>query len=98
MLLTWLFFIFIAIGAKAVLAVATIYLLFPTDRQCSNCDGEMLLLQLGRGGRIASRLLRGRLQRRWCPRCGAEGWARTAPSDPRLPPAVAAASAVRSRR
>ncbi len=76
-MLHWLFFFFIAVGAKLILALVTIYLLFPSDNCCNNCDGETLLLQMGRSGRAVSRLLLGTLQRRWCPRCGWEGLART---------------------
>ncbi|MDQ3606215.1 MAG: hypothetical protein M3418_08550 [Gemmatimonadota bacterium] len=77
MLLHWLFFFFVAMGAKLLLALVTIYLLLPSDRRCNDCDGETLLLQMSRGGRFAARLLLRALQRRWCPHCGWEGLART---------------------
>ncbi len=76
-MLHWLFFFFVAVGAKLLLALVTIYLLLPSDRRCNECDGETLLLQMSRGGRIAARLLLVALQRRWCPQCGWEGMART---------------------
>lgn len=76
-MLTWIFFFFIAFGAKVILAFAMIYLIFPADRVCSECDGETLPVQMGAGGRTAAALLLGRLQRRWCPRCGWEGYTRT---------------------
>ncbi|CAN5788095.1 hypothetical protein BH20GEM3_BH20GEM3_00060 [soil metagenome] len=69
----YLFFLFVAVVAKLVLAALTIFLLFPTDRCCTECDGETLLVRMGPFGRGVSRALRGTLQRRWCPRCGWEG-------------------------
>jgi hypothetical protein len=69
----YLVFLFVAVVAKLVLAVLTIFLLFPTDRCCMECDGDTLLLRMGTFGRGVSRALRGALQRRWCPRCGWEG-------------------------
>lgn len=77
MLLTWLFFFFVAFGSKVLLAMAMIWFLFPADRVCSECDGETLPVRMGGFGRAASRLMLGRLQRRWCPRCGWEGMTRT---------------------
>lgn len=76
-MLTWLFFFFIAFGSKVLLAMAMIYFLFPADRVCSECDGETLPVRMGPVGRGVSRVMLGRLQRRWCPRCGWEGMART---------------------
>ena len=72
-----MFFFFVAFGAKVVLAAAMIYLIFPAERTCSACDGETLPVRMGAGGRAVSRLTMGRLQRRWCPRCGWEGLTRT---------------------
>jgi hypothetical protein len=92
--LYWLLFAFVAFGAKLLLALITIYLLFPGDRCCNQCDGETLLMRMGRAGRIVSRLLLGTIQWRWCPRCGWEGVARTGrtpmrrlqfPSSPKAP-------------
>jgi uncharacterized protein with PIN domain len=91
-----MFFIFIAVVSKAILAAITIYLLFPTDRQCNNCGGEMVLLQMGPVARSIARLLRGRLQRRWCPRCGEATWARSRP-EPHLPQTILIESPVRTR-
>lgn len=78
MLYYYLLFFFITVGAKFVLAFMTIYLLLPTDRRCGDCDEETLLLESSRLVRLVARLSPGRLQRRWCPRCGHEGFARPA--------------------
>lgn len=72
-----LLFFFVAFGSKAVLAGVTIYLLLPADLRCAACDGETLLLRMGTMGRAVRGLLRGRVERRWCPRCGWEGTFRT---------------------
>ena len=50
-MLTWIFFFFVAFGAKVVLAFAMIYLIFPADRVCSDCDGETLPIRMGVAGR-----------------------------------------------
>lgn len=76
-MLTWIFFFFLAFGAKALLAFAMIYLIFPNDRVCNECDGETMLVQMGPTGRLLSALSLGRVQRRWCPRCGWEGLTRS---------------------
>jgi len=76
-MLTWIFFFFLAFGAKALLAFAMIYLIIPSDRVCNECDGETMLMQMGVMGRILSALSLGRVQRRWCPRCGWEGLTRS---------------------
>jgi hypothetical protein len=75
-MLYYLLFLFVAFGAKLVLAVVMIYLLLPADPTCSECDGDTLLLRMGPVGRACSWLCFGQLQRRWCPRCGWEGMAR----------------------
>ena len=75
--LTWIFFFFIAFGSKVLLAFATIWLIFPSDRVCNECDGETLPVRMGRGGRMMQMLLLNTVQRRWCPRCGWEGMTRT---------------------
>lgn len=72
----YLLFFFVAMGAKLILAMITIYLLLPADRRCTRCDGETLPIRMRRPGRIASWLLRRRLEWRWCPRCSWEGMAR----------------------
>ena len=77
MLLTYLLYFFVVFISKAILAVVTCYLIFPTERSCDECDGETLPVRMGPVGRAASRLTRGTLQRRWCPRCGWEGITRT---------------------
>jgi len=76
-MLTWIFFFFLAFGAKALLAFAMIYLIFPSDRVCNECDGDTMLVQMGPMGRILSVFSLGRVQRRWCPRCGWEGLTRS---------------------
>jgi hypothetical protein len=75
-MLYYLLFSFLAVGAKLILALAMIYFLLPGDRNCNLCDSETLLLQMAGGRRWMSRLCLGRLQRRWCPQCGWEGYAR----------------------
>jgi|SRR5690606_33587130 len=72
----WLFFFFVAFGAKVLLAFVMIYLLLPTDQHCSHCDDETLLIRPSRLGRIGFALSRGRVQYRWCPSCGWEGLAK----------------------
>ena len=76
-MLTWIFFFFVAFGAKALLAFAMIYLIFPADRVCSECDGDTLPIRMGPLGRMLSFFTRGAVQRRWCPRCGWEGLTRS---------------------
>jgi len=71
-----LLFFFVAFGSKVVLAAVMIYLLLPSDARCNGCDEETLLIRMGPGGRALSHLFLGRLQRRWCPRCGWEGMVR----------------------
>jgi hypothetical protein len=88
-MLYYLLFLFVAFGAKLVLAVAMIYLLLPADPRCTECDGDTLLLRMGPLGRTVSWLLLGRIQRRWCPRCGWEGMARPASGDVKTGPAAA---------
>lgn len=82
MLYYYLLFFFVAFWAKFGLALVMIYLLLPTDRSCSRCDGETLLLGGNRMARLRARLFLGRVQRRWCPQCGWEGLARRAAGAP----------------
>lgn len=77
-MLYYAFFLFVAFGAKLLLALVMIYMLLPTDRRCDECDEETLLIQLRGTWRALSRLAGGRVQRRWCPRCNWYGLARTA--------------------
>lgn len=84
MLFYWLLFFFLAFGAKVVLAFVMIYLLLPNDRTCSQCDEDTLLIRPTRLGRMGSALSFGRVQWRWCPRCGWEGLSRRVPA-PRSP-------------
>lgn len=79
MWLYWLFFFFVAFGAKVLLAFAMIFLLLPTDRSCNQCDEDTLLIRVNRLGRMGAALTFGLVQWRWCPRCGWEGLARRAP-------------------
>ena len=72
----WLFFFFIAFGAKVLLAFAMIYLLLPADTECSQCGDTTLLIRANRIGRAGFALTRGRVQWRWCPVCRWEGLAR----------------------
>jgi hypothetical protein len=70
-------FFFLAFGAKLLLALVMIYMLLPVDRCCNQCDNETLLLQMSRANRWFSWTCLGTLQRRWCPSCGWEGYARS---------------------
>jgi hypothetical protein len=72
----YLLFFFVTVGAKLLLALVMIYFLLPRERSCTQCDGDTLLMGASRAGRIATRLLLGRVQWRWCPQCGWEGMAR----------------------
>jgi hypothetical protein len=83
MLYYWILFFFVAFGAKVILAFVMIFLLLPSDRTCSQCDGETLWIRSHRTGRWGSSLTLGRLHWRWCPRCGWEGVARRVPKSPR---------------
>lgn len=75
-MLYYILFFFVALGAKLLLALATIYLLFPADPACAECDGETLAVRPAYVGRLLALVTAGRLQWRWCPRCGSEGFAR----------------------
>jgi hypothetical protein len=83
----WLLFYFIAFISKALLAFVMIYLLLPDDGLCGECEEPTLLIRPNRFGRIAFALSLGKIQWRWCPRCGRESLARhTKPaSRPRSP-------------
>lgn len=76
MLYHYLIFFFVTVVAKLVLAMVMIYLLLPTDRRCGECDEETLLLEDHPLVRLMSRCTPWQLRRRWCPRCGSEGFAR----------------------
>jgi hypothetical protein len=76
MLFYYTLFLFIAFGSKLLLALVMIYMLLPGDRSCNSCDEDTLLIRSDGGGRIFSKLTFGRVQRRWCPRCGWDGLAR----------------------
>jgi hypothetical protein len=91
-MLYYILFFFVALGAKLLLALATIYLLFPTERGCVGCDHDTLLVRPEMIGRMLERVSRGRLQWRWCPHCRWEGWTRV------LPAARAAVSSPASRK
>lgn len=77
MWLTYLLYFFVTFISKAILALVVCYLLFSTERTCDRCDAETLPIRMGGAGRLLSRAMLGRLQRRWCPRCGWEGMTRT---------------------
>ena len=81
----YLLFFFVTVGAKLLLALVMIYFLLPSDRRCSQCDGETLLLGAGRAGRLRRSLFLGRVQWRWCPACGGEALARRAPEPAERP-------------
>ncbi len=85
----WLLFFFIAFGAKLLLGLVMVYLLLPSDGNCSHCDEETLLIRPNRFGRFWFALTLGRVRLRWCPRCGWEGLARH--DGGRRPTAVGAA-------
>jgi hypothetical protein len=87
-MLYYVIFIFVAFVAKLLLAGAMIYLLFPTERSCVECDYDTLHVRPAATGRTLSFCSAGRLQWRWCPRCGWQGWARTSapPREPRMQP------------
>lgn len=76
-MLLWLLFFFIAFGSKVVLATAMIYLMLEEERGCPSCDEPTLLMRMGTLGRVLSTVSLGRVQKRWCPRCGWEGLTRT---------------------
>lgn len=76
MLYWYLLYFFVAVGAKLLLAMLTIYLLLPSDARCSGCDEETLLIRPRLLGRVGGWLSLGRVQWRWCPRCAWEGMAR----------------------
>jgi hypothetical protein len=97
MLWYYLLFFFVTVGAKLVMALVMIYYLLPADRRCPECDGETVLLGGGKGGRLRARLFFGRVQWRWCPRCGWEGMTRRV-TDPVPPADLAADSTTRTTR
>lgn len=72
----YLLFFFIAFGSKVVLALATIYFLLPAERSCSQCNGETVAIVPRLWGWLLARAMLGRVERRWCPRCGWEGTTR----------------------
>ena len=84
-MLLWALFFFVAFGAKVLLATAMIYLILDDERACPSCDDETALVRMGPMGRAASALTFGRMQKRWCPRCGWEGLTRTGRTNRPLP-------------
>lgn len=76
MLYYYLIFFFVTVGAKLALALVMIYLLLPTNQRCGECEGETLLMEGHALVKLVTRWSPGRLQRRWCPRCGREAFAR----------------------
>jgi hypothetical protein len=73
----WLLFFFLAFGAKVLLAVAMIYLMLDSERDCASCSTETIPLQMTGWNRLLAALSLGYVQRRWCPRCNWEGLTRT---------------------
>jgi len=96
-MLSYLLFFFLTVGAKLVLATIMIYYLLPADRTCTDCDGETLLMGGNPTGRLWARVFLGRVQWRWCPRCGREGMTRRT-SEARGLPGAALGSTARTRR
>ena len=84
-MLIWIAFFFVAFISKLLLAAAMCYFIFPSDRTCDECNGDTLPVRMGAVGRALSWLMLGRLQRRWCPRCGWEGITRTGLGDAAVP-------------
>ena len=76
-LLLWIAFFFLTFVAKLLLGVVMCYMIFPVERTCDSCDADTLPVRMGWAGRAMSWLMRGTLQKRWCPRCGWEGMTRT---------------------
>lgn len=97
MLYYWLLFFFVVFGAKLILAMVMIYFLLPSYRSCSRCDDDTLLVRTHPLGRWLFRLFLGRVEWRWCPRCGWEGLARTG-RKPFLHPDVTAGRTAPSRK
>jgi hypothetical protein len=93
----YLLFFFVTVGAKLVMALVMIYYLLPSDRSCAECDAETVLLGGNRAGRLRTRLFLGRVQWRWCPRCGWEGMSRRV-TDPAPPADVSIDSTTPSGR
>ena len=91
----WLLFFFLAFGAKVLLAVAMIYLMLDSERDCASCDTETLALQMTGWDRVVAALSLGYVQRRWCPRCNWEGLTRTGHLDRPGAPASAGAPSLR---
>ena len=84
MLHYWLLFFFVTVVAKLLLAMVMIYMLLPSDRRCGECGEETLLIEGHWVVRLVTRWTPGRLQRRWCPACRREGFARAPFRDPPL--------------
>jgi hypothetical protein len=76
-MLMWLLFFFVAFGAKAVLAVAMMYLMLDSERDCANCASETIPIRMGGAGRALRALSLGYVERRWCPSCRWEGLTRS---------------------
>jgi|GEM_PF-2041343 len=75
----WTLFIFIALGAKVILALVTIFMLLPSDRRCSGCGQETLLMEMAGALAVLALAMGGRIERRWCPGCGWDGLGRCRP-------------------
>lgn len=80
-MLTWLLFFFLAFGSKVLLAIAMIYLMLDSERDCASCATETFALQMTGVDRVLAAISLGYVQRRWCPRCNWEGLTRTGRMD-----------------
>ena len=76
-MLMWLLFFFVAFGAKLVLAVAMIYLMLDSERDCASCATETIPIQMKGWSRLLAFITLAYVQRRWCPHCEWEGLTRT---------------------
>ena len=65
------------LGSKVLLGFWCVWLVLPTEPECSRCDGFTTRIEARRGLRTLYRWCR--IQDRWCPRCGEHFLARGAP-------------------
>lgn len=80
-------YLFIVVALPLALGIAVSYRSLSRDRQCPLCGNETVQVN-SRTSRMVNRLwFRSMLQRRWCTRCGWEGFARLA--RPRQDPLLA---------
>lgn len=67
-------FVMSTIVLKVALGLYAIWLLFPADRRCPNCDSETIAVADVLGFGMVARICR--VQRRWCVGCGLPHMAR----------------------